>query len=45
MVTEQNMEESSGENDLGVWINGYMKCVEHVDKAVSKGRQILGLVG
>ena len=38
------MDESYGEKDLGVWINGDMKFVEHIDKAVSKGRQILGLM-
>ena len=38
------VEESQGEKDIGVWINGDLKFVDHTDKAVAKARKILGLI-
>jgi ribonuclease P/MRP protein subunit RPP40 len=39
-----NLEVSVLEKDLGVWVDNKLKFTEHIDKAIVKGNQLLGLI-
>jgi len=43
-MTENTLEETVEEKDLGVWIDDELKFVKHIEIAASKGNEILGLI-
>ena len=38
------LEKTALEKDLGVWMDNKLKFTEHIDKAVAKSNQLLGLI-
>ena len=43
-IGENNLEESTNEKDLGIYIDNKLRLSDHVDAAVNKANRLVGLI-